>query len=163
MDSKETITYKKKKLPLWLKAVLIKAWFAGAVFFFMGMGLFINSADQLDITLAIGLVLGIITDVMVNRIFVRMEHGKEEYHPYMMFPQKSVLNFFLNVVYGIILSFLIAYTYNLLNIILIGIKGLPETAIVMGAEPVTFGLIFLAYDIAPAANEKGDYKGRGKG
>jgi hypothetical protein len=147
LDNNDIAVYKKKRLPTWLKAILIKAWFAGAVYFFIGWGLFINTTDQLDITLAIGLVLGIITDVVVNRIFRGMERGRLEYHRFMMFPKKKITSFFLNVLYAIILAFIVAYTYNIINYAAIKLNNLPETSIVLGAEPILFGVFYTAYDL----------------
>jgi hypothetical protein len=39
----------------WLKASLIKFWFYGAVYFFVGWGLFLASGDQLDLIVVLGL------------------------------------------------------------------------------------------------------------
>ena len=147
MDNKELVVKNKKKLPAWLKVIIIKFWFAGAVYFFVGWGLFLNTIDQLDLTLAIGLVLGAITDLMVNRIFRSMEQGGNEYSIYMMFPKKNFANFLFNVLYGIILAFAVAYTYHFINVAAIHIKRLPETSVVLGAEPILFGVFCMAYDM----------------
>ena len=155
MQENNAAQIKKKKLPIWVKAMAIKAWFAGAVYFFIGIGLFINSSDQLDITLAIGLVLGIVLDVAENRAFRWMERGRKEYHPYMMFPKRAIYNFFLNILYGIVLAFMVAYTYNFINIMLINLRGLPDTAIVFGADPVMFGIMCMAYDMIFIQAKKG--------
>ncbi len=146
-ENSEAFIPKKRKIPVWLRAVLIKAWFAGAVYFFIGWGLFINTTDQLDITLALGLVLGIITDVVVNNIFRGMKRKNIDYYKYMMFPRKKIASFFLNIIYAIILSFLIAYTYNFINYAAIKINSLPENSIVLGAEPILFGIFCVAYDM----------------
>lgn len=147
MTDTEVKIKKKRKLPRWFKAIFLKFWFAGMVYFFIGWGLFISTTDQLDVTLAIGLTLGIVTDVVVNRIFRNMEHGKSEYHFFMMFPRKALNSFFLNVLYAVVLSFAVAYTYNFINIIAISIKNLPDTTVVLGAEPILFGLLCMAYDM----------------
>ncbi|MEX1377482.1 MAG: hypothetical protein AB1Z23_08395 [Eubacteriales bacterium] len=147
MENKEFVVKKKRKLPTWLKAVLIKFWFAGAVYFFVGWGLFLNTTDQLDLALVIGLVLGTITDLMVNRIFHGMEHVGNEYSIFMMFPKKNFASFLLNVLYGIILSFIVAYTYHFINAAIIQIKYLPETSVVLGAEPILFGVFCMSYDM----------------
>jgi hypothetical protein len=64
-----------------------------------------------------------------------------------MFPKKSILSFFLNVLYAVVLSFLIAYTYNFINYAIIQIRNLPPNSIVLGAEPILFGIFCLAYDM----------------
>lgn len=55
-------------LPGWLKAVLLKAWFAGAACFFIfwGLGLYLTNLG--DMLLVFGLALGLVTDLLVNNI-----------------------------------------------------------------------------------------------
>ncbi len=138
---------KSKKWPAAVKALLIKAWFAGAVYFFVGWGLFINSLDQLDLTLALGLVLGAVTDLMVNRILVTfMDNGGDTYKKYIMFYSKKFYFFWVNILYGVLLSFLIAYTYHAINLIAVRLNDLAENAVVLGAEPILYGIFFTAYD-----------------
>lgn len=144
---KEAVIKKKKKLPPWVKAVLVKLWVAGAVYFFIGWGLFLNTTDQLDLTLLLGLALGAVTDLMVNRIFFSMERGKGEYHSFMMFPQRKYAGFLLNILYGIVLCFFVAYTYHIINVAAIHIYHLPETSVVLGAEPLLFGVFCMTYDM----------------
>ena len=147
MNNTEPMVRKKRKLPSWFKAVFIKFWFAGAVFFFVGWGLFISTADQLDLTLALGLALGTVTDLMVNRIFFSMERGKGEYQPFIMFPQKKYWGFLLNNSYGIVLCVFVVYTYHIINVVAINVWHLPETSVVLGAEPILFGVFCLVYDM----------------
>ncbi len=138
---------KSKKWPAAVKALLIKAWFAGAVYFFVGWGLFINSLDQLDLTLALGLVLGAVTDLMVNRILVAfMDNGGDTYKRYIMFYSKKFYFFWVNILYGVLLSFLIAYTYHAINLIAVRLYDLAENAVVLGAEPILYGVFFTVYD-----------------
>ena len=147
MTDKGTMVRKKRKWPAWLKAALIKFWFAGAVYFFIGWGLFIHTADQLDLTLVLGLVLGIVTDLIVNKIFTGMERGKGEYHPYMMVPQRKYWGFLLNIAYAIALCACVAYTYHIINVAAIRLYDLPETSVALGAEPILFGVFCMAYDM----------------
>lgn len=127
--------------------MLIKTWFAGAIFFFVGFGLFITTTDQLDLILVMGVLLGAVTDLMVNKIFFTMEREKGEYLPYIMVPQKKYLGFIFNILYGILLIAFVIYTYNFINIAAISIFKLPETRIVLGGEPVLFGVFCMAYDM----------------
>lgn len=138
---------KRRKIPVWLKAILLKIWFAGAVFFFAGWGLFISTSDQLDLMLVLGVVLGAVTDLMINRIFFFMEREKGEYLSFMMVPQKKYLGFILNVLYGILLCAFVVYTYQGINVAAIGIFKLNENTVVLGAEPILFGVFCMAYDM----------------
>lgn len=147
LTGRDTKVKKKRKLPPWLKVVLLKFWFAGAVFFFVGWGLFINTSDQLDLALILGLVLGVVTDLLTNRILRSMERGKGQYAPFMMFPKKHYLSFVWNVLYGILLCVLVAYTYQIINTAAIRLYHLPETKVVLGAEPILFGVFCTGYDM----------------
>lgn len=147
MIDQDSVVKQKRKLPPWLKAVLLKFWFAGAVFFFIGWGLFINTVDQLDLTLILGLVLGIVTDLLTNRILRGMEQGKGQYKPFMMFPKKHYLSFVWNILYGILLCVLVVYTYQIINVAAIRIYHLPETKVTLGAEPILFGVFCTGYDM----------------
>ena len=55
------------RIPVWIKALFIKFWFAGAVCYFIMFGLKIN--DRLDQLVLTGAVLGLIVDVLVNPLF----------------------------------------------------------------------------------------------
>lgn len=145
---------RRKKLPLWWKAFLIKAWFGGAVYFFVGWGLFINTSDQLDITVALGLVLGAVTDFLINRLLVYLDNGGDAYRPYMLFYSKKFYFFFLNILYGLLLSFLIAYTYHGVNLAAVVLGSVPQGKIALGAEPVLYGILFALYDALCVALKK---------
>jgi hypothetical protein len=147
LNNNTVVVKKKRRLPAWLKAILIKAWFAGAVFFFVGWGLFISTTDQLDLTLILGIVYGAVTDLMVNRIFFQMGREKGEYLPFVMISKNKYLGFLFNILYGIVLCSLVVYTYGFINIAAISIFKLPETKIVLGAEPILFGLLCMGYDM----------------
>lgn len=147
MNGNAAIVKKKRKIPVWLKAILIKIWFAGAVFFFVGWGLFISSTDQLDLMLVLGVVFGAVTDLIVNRIFFFMEREKGEYLPFMMVSRKKYLGFILNILYGILLCTFVVYTYQVINVAAISIFKLNENIIVLGAEPILFGVFCMVYDM----------------
>ena len=143
-----TAPKQRKHLPHWLKACFIKFWFAGAVYFFIGWGLFLSSADQLDLTLALGAVLGLLTDLIVNKVLFLMEKGGREYHPYVLcWSERWYVSLPVNLVYCVVLSFLVAYTYHFINLFAARAQGLGAGTIVLGAEPILFGLFILLYDL----------------
>ena len=135
--------YKHDKLsfiPAWIKAIFIKWWFAGAVCFFMVFGLF-NSMAALDNMVLTGIVLGVITDVMVNPIFRLMESDVKEYNNFMMFPFpfKAYWTFLANMVYYVIVLILVGFTYEF-----IGTYISHNIAV----EPLLFGTICVIVDMA---------------
>jgi len=66
------------RVPAWLKALLVKWWFAGMVCFFFVWGLGIS--DSLDLMVLVGAVLGIVVDALVNPLFRYMETDKDHIH-----------------------------------------------------------------------------------
>ncbi|MDE7076374.1 MAG: hypothetical protein K2O62_03535, partial [Clostridia bacterium] len=79
---KEFDPYKVDKLsriPAWLKAIFMKFWFAGAVCYFIMMGTGLKDFDGI---IVMGVVLGVVVDVLVNPIFGYMQSDKREYDKY---------------------------------------------------------------------------------
>ncbi|MDR1094723.1 MAG: hypothetical protein LBL66_11310 [Clostridiales bacterium] len=135
------------RVPAFVKAALLKLWFAGAVYFFIGLGVADRKLDQLDLTVAIGLIMGLATDLAVNRVLMAIDNKKKRMPKYLMFYRKKWYFLCLNLLYGLILSALTAYTYHFINAAVNGARGLPDGSTAFGAEPVLFGVFFLAYDL----------------
>ena len=126
-------------IPYWVKALFIKFWFAGAVCYFVMMGLGIDVKSTLDMTVLVGIVLGIITDMFVNPIFRYMESDRREYNDFMMFPFpfRQFWTFFTNMIYYILVSFVVCELYYVINLVTF-----------VGVEPLLFGLFTLVVDMA---------------
>lgn len=135
------------KLSDWLKIVLIKAWFAGSVCFFIFWGLGNYLADMLDMLVVFGIVLGLVTDLLVNPLLRFMEKTPGANSRWMMFPKKSYATFFYNMVYGGVLLFLVYTWYQLLNGVIVAIIGAVDT-VPIGVEPILFGLFYTGFDLA---------------
>ncbi len=137
---------KLSKLPTWLKAIFIKWWFAGCVCYFIMWGLGSYIASNENLMLLTGLVLGVITDIIVNPIFCFVESDEKEFNNYMMFPFpfKQFWTFFTNIIYYVIVMILVSLTYTGLNLLVQ--LGNPEGF--MGVEPLLFGTICVVIDMA---------------
>lgn len=133
-------------LPKWLKAVLLKVWFAGATCFFIFWGLGIYLPNALDMMLVFGTVLGIVTDLLVNNIFRFYAETPSENDRWMMFPKKKNLNFFLNILYSFVLLFCVYTLYQIINGVLVAITGAQDT-VPLGVEPILFGLFYMGFDM----------------
>ena len=135
----------KRKFPSWLKVVLIKFWFSGAVCYFVmwGLGLTISG---LDLIAALAIVLGLVNDLMVNNVLRHFEPFKGAYDKWMMFPFKKFWTIFLNVIYSSVILFFVIQSYNLINIVLVGSAETAET-VAVGVEPILFGLLYTGFDI----------------
>ena len=134
------------RVPTWLKACFIKWWFAGAMCYFFMWGL--NISDTLDRVVLVGAVIGLVVDVLVNPLFRYMETDKKEYNAYMMFPFpfKAFWTFFTNILYYIIVNYVVALCYLGWNMLIAAITG--DSHSVAGAvEPLIFGLFCLIVDM----------------
>lgn len=150
--SKEFDPYRRNilaRIPVWLKAVFIKWWFAGAVCFFIMWGI---GLKDLDAIVLVGVVLGVIVDVLVNPIFRMMESDKKEYNNYMMFPFpfKAFWTFFTNIIYYVVIALLINYCYLGVNELMNLIKGTlgEDYHIYVAVEPLLFGVFCVIADMA---------------
>lgn len=136
---------KLSRVPVWIKAIFIKFWFAGAVCFFIMMGI---GWKDLDAIVLMGVVLGVVVDVLVNPCFRYMESEKHEYNPYIMlpFPFKAFWTFFVNIIYYILVLFCVNYCYLGLNTLCNIISG-TELIYYVGVEPLLFGAFATIVDM----------------
>lgn len=132
-------------IPGWLKVLGIKAWFAGAVCFFIlwGLGIYIAGLDML---VATALALGMVTDLLTNNILRFLESTPGENDDWMIFPPKGIRSFVLNLVYAFVVIGCVFVFYNLVNSIIITITGAVDT-IPIGVEPLLFGLLCMGFDM----------------
>lgn len=131
------------RIPTFIKALFIKWWFAGAVCYFVNMGLGIYIKSSVDLVLFTGVFLGIFADVLVNPLFRFMETDKREYNYYMMFPFpiKAYWTFFTNVLYYILVVFLASFLYTLINkVIFFAVEPLSNAAIILVIDMIFIGI-----------------------
>lgn len=149
VSPEELAKYRSRRLDLaeWLKALLIKFWFNGAVcfFFFWGLGAYIG--DLLDQLLVIGIAMGVITDLLVNNILRFYAKTPGENDRWMMFPKKGYASFPLNILYSFVILLFVFMLYNVLNAALVRLTGAAADAVPLGVEPVLFGLFYLGVDL----------------
>lgn len=143
---KEFDPYKRdllSRIPVWIKALLIKWWFYGAIGYFVLMGLRIsNNLDKLVLT---GILTGLFVEIFVNPIFRYMEIDGE-YKPYIMFPfpLKAFWTFFTNILYYTLIVFGVSWIYTLINVIITASNPDAYFAI----EPLAFASFTLLLDMA---------------
>lgn len=133
-------------LPMWLKAVVLKAWFAGAVCFFIFWGLGLYLQNMLDMLLVFGIALGMVTDLLVNSIFRFAARVPGENDGWMMFPKRGMAAFFLNLLYAFVLLLCVYSLYQGINTVLTSISGQPDS-VPLGVEPILFGLFYMGFDL----------------
>ena len=143
-DPKEIEKYQKNgflsKIPYWVKAILMKYWFFGAIIFFMMMGI-PGLASSLKYVVA-GIAGGAIIDVACNNILLLIETNKHEARHFMICPKSKhgVLSLFINVLYGLALFTATAYTCDAI------IKLYKDGTFWLFQEPLTIALILSIYD-----------------
>lgn len=138
----------KLNIPQWLKIALIKFWFAGAVcyFFLWGLGLYLHG---LDLLLALAIGLGVVTDLMANKLLRSFEREERANDKWMMVTVRKYWSIFLNVVYAGVLLFCVFRTYYALNIMM-GVDpnvDMTSAEAMLGVEPILFGIFYLAFDM----------------
>ena len=136
---------KRWKFPQGPKASLIKFWFYGAVcyFVFWGLGLYVGG---LDLYFVAGIVLGMVTDLLINHFLRFTEQLPGGSKKWMMVTRRGTAGFFLNMLYGFLLIFLVITAYNVINTVIVSIFG-SENAPLLHVEPLCFGLITMGADM----------------
>ena len=129
-----------------VKVMLLKAWFAGAVCYFIlwGLGIYVNSL--LDMLFILGIVLGMVTDVLTNNVIRFIEKSPGENDKWLMFPKKGMASFFLNMVYALVLIVCVYGLYGMINRVILFLAGNPDT-VPLGVEPVLFGVFCMGFDV----------------
>lgn len=133
-------------IPEWVKLLLIKAWFAGAVCFFILWGLGLYIGDMLDMLVILGVVLGMVNDVLVNSILRFLEPTPGANSKWMFFPKKGLGSFFGNIVYAFVIVYCVYSLYSGINAALSAIIGTTDI-IYLGVEPILFGTFCMGFDM----------------
>lgn len=135
----------KWRFPEWLKVVLIKFWFYGAVCFFVFMGLGMLVPNQIDMLFIAAIVMGMVTDLLINHFLRFVEKLPGGSKKWMMVTRRGTAGFFLNMLYGFLLIFLVITAYNVINSGIVMLFG-SENAPLLHVEPLFFGLITMGVD-----------------
>ena len=134
------------KIPDPVKAIFIKFWFNGAVCFFIFWGLGMYIWDTIDMIFVLGIVLGMVTDILVNNAFRFFAITPGSNDKWMMFPKKKFWTFFTNIIYAFLVLCVVVWIYNTINVIGNSING-TTGEMILGVEPVLFGLFYVAVDM----------------
>lgn len=134
------------RIPSAVKALFLKFWFGGAVCYFIFWGLGLYLTDMLDMVVIMAIVLGMITDILVNNILRFIEVVPGENNKWMIFPKKKLWTFFTNILYSFVLLLCVIYFYETINISLNYLMG-TESKIYLGVEPVLFGVFYMLFDL----------------
>lgn len=134
----------KFKLADWVKIVLIKGWFSGAVCFFVLWGLGIYVTNQLDQIVLLGFAWGMVTDLLVNNVLTFFEETPGANDRWKLVTLKGFWSMPLNILYGMVLIAAVVGSYHVINVVLMKLLG--ATELVLGVEPILFGVFATAWD-----------------
>lgn len=136
----------KRRVPVPLKVFLIKAWFYGAVCFFVfwGLGLYVSS--RLDLCVIAAVFMGLVTDLLINTLLCFGEKRDGESCQHMMVKRMGVTGMMLNVIYAFVLMFAIVTVYAMINAALGMIGAMTGVSLFLGVGPIGFGLIAAGAD-----------------
>ncbi len=137
---------KKGGVPTWLKIGLVKLWFPGAVFYFIAMSL--GMQNRLDLTVILGVVVGMVNDLLTDNVIRFMAPTEGEYDHFLMFSKKRYITFVLNIVYAVALCGMVFYGVYSLAGLVVDLNADPRTLmadLIMG--PVGFGLFYMLCDM----------------
>ena len=137
---------KRFKIPNVVKALFIKWWFNGAICFFFYFGLGNVISDSLDQIFVLGAAMGILTDLLTNHMLRFIERQERENDKYMMVTVRKFWSLFINIPYAYIVLGCVVYLYNVINVMMINIRGIEDT-VALPVEPILFGLFFMMIDL----------------
>ena len=135
------------RIPSFVKALFIKFWFNGAVCYFILWGLGMYVTNTLDMLVILSIVMGMVTDLLVNNTFHFFAITPGDNNKWMMFPQRKFWTFFANIIYCGVVLFIVFWIYNAINIMINSINGTTQE-VSLGVEPLLFGIFFLIVDLA---------------
>ncbi len=132
-------------IPETVKILFLKAWFAGAVCYFIlwGLGMYIYSL--IDMLFVLGIVLGMATDLLTNNVIRFIEKTPGANDKWLMFSGKGIISFFLNIVYALVLLICVYSLYTGINSLYAALSGNPDV-VLLGVEPVLFGVFCMGFD-----------------
>ena len=136
----------KWKFPQWLKVLGIKTWLYGAVCFFVFWGLGLYLADQWDLYFVAAIVLGMVTDLLINHFLRFTEKLPGGSQKWIMVTRRGTVGFFMNLLYGFVLLFLVVTVYQAINTAIFTLYGGSEGAPLLTVEPLGFGLATMGAD-----------------
>ena len=147
-SQEELDKYRSKKwtIPEWLKILFLKAWFGGAVCFFILWGLGMYLENMLDMLFVAGAVLGMVTDLLTNNVVRFLEKTPGGNDRWLLTKRRGMVGFGLNLLGAYVVLFCVYFTYTVINFSIVSITGAADT-VPLQVEPVLFGLLCMGYEM----------------
>lgn len=129
-----------------VKILFLKAWFSGAVCYFILWGLGTYLYSLIDMLFVLGIVQGLVTDLLLNNVIRFIEKVPGENDKWLLVTAKGMAGFFLNLIYGMVIIACVYGLYGFVNRTIIAITGAVDS-LPLGVEPVMFGIFCMAVDM----------------
>ncbi len=123
-----------------------KAWFYGAVCYFVLWGLGLYIPGLLDMMFVLCVALGMVTDLLTNNVLRFIEKNPGDNDRWMFIPSTGTKGLFLNILYGFAIVFCTYTLYDALNRAVMAVTGSYDV-IYLGVEPILFGLFCMGFDM----------------
>lgn len=136
------------RIPLVLKILVIKYWLGGAAAYFVFMGLNnLLGSRTIDSYLIFCIILGMATDLIVNRFIRMMGTSKKPTEKYLFVNGTSFITLFLNILYAILLFAMMFGFWSGLDAIVHFNNHETLRRYIYFEEPFLFGLMFVLADL----------------
>lgn len=148
VSQEELDKYRTKKwaIPETVKILFIKAWFAGAVCFFIMWGLGLYLGATLDMLFVTGAALGFVTDLLTNNVVRFLEKTPGGNDRWLLVTKKGMVGLGLNLLGAYAVLVCVYFTYTVINYTIVSLTGAVDT-VPLGVEPVLFGLLCMGYEM----------------
>ncbi len=133
-------------IPQTVKILFIKAWFGGAVCYFILWGLGTYVSNTIDMLFILGMSLGMVTDLLTNNILRFIETTEGENDKWLLVSHKGMVGFGLNLFFSMVIVIAVFFTYDAINRFVFTITSDPDN-LFLGVEPVFYGLFCMGYDL----------------
>lgn len=133
-------------IPQMVKILFIKAWFGGAVCYFIAWGLGTYIGNVIDMLFVLGVALGMVTDLLTNNILRFIETTPGENDKWLLVSHKGMVGFGLNLFFSMVIVIAVFFTYDAINRFVFTITSDPDN-LFLGVEPVFYGIFCMGYDM----------------
>ncbi len=133
-------------IPQTVKILFIKAWFGGAVCYFILWGLGTYVSNTIDMLFILGMSLGMVTDLLTNNILRFIETTEGENDKWLLVSHKGMVGLGLNLLFSIVIVLAVFFTYDAINRFVFTITSDPDN-LFLGVEPVFYGIFCMGYDL----------------
>jgi len=121
--------------------IALRAWAAGAVYFFIGWGTQVAQSSIFDFVFFLGVSLAIFDLLVITPVVNGMLKNELRNHNYSI--KKGSLLKLANIIKNLFIVVIMVNIYNIINLVLITLLNLSTDAVPFAGEPITFGIIYI--------------------